>query len=192
MFKGEAEINGEKVVQDTAVYAMDIANIRTLEQDAIIWRFELVPTCAAPAYAQGDGVCSEMKMSRRVRMFELTPRTKWFYRLDSIYDKGASSTGLHSNPGSGIRCLLSGDLHVRGTVAEESDNVNPGDYWYEEGTYPIVSTTYGDEVKTAFVRGMILPVEFAEISKNPAMWIEGPPKAIASWKCYAKQVVRLI
>ena len=188
VLEGAAEINGKTAAQDTAVYAMDIANIRSLDHDAALWRFGLVPTDAPLVYAKGDGVCSELKIRRSVRMFELAPRTQWLFRLDCIYDN-IGSTGLHSHPGSGIRCLLSGNLHVRGTVGEESDNVNLGDCWYEEGSYPIVSTTY-DDIPTKFLRGMVLPVEYAQYP-DTAMWIEGAKAVESSWKSYSQQIVRL-
>ena len=188
VLEGAAEINGKTAAQDTAVYAMDIANIRSPDQDTTLWRFELVPTDAPLVYAESGGACSEMKLRRRVRMFELTPRTQWLFRLDCIYDN-VGSTGLHSHPGSGIRCLLSGNLHVRGAIGEESDNVNPGDCWYEEGSYPIISTTY-DDIPTAFLRGMVLPVEYAQYP-DTAMWIEGAKAVQSSWKSYSQQIVRL-
>ena len=121
-------------------------------------------------------------------MFELTPRTKWLFRLDCIYDN-QGSTGLHSHPGSGIRCLLSGNLHVRSSIGEESDNIRQGDCWYEEGSYPIVSTT-DKGTTSSFLRGMVLPMEYAEYP-DTAMWIEGKKSVISSWKSYAQEVVRL-
>jgi len=188
ILEGAAEINGEPAARDTAVYTADIANIRSLDQDTTIWRFEFTPDDAPLVYAKGGGVVSLLGIRRPVRMFELTPRTQWLFRLDCIYDN-LGSTGLHSHPGSGIRCLLSGNLHVRGTIGEESDNVKPGDCWYEEGSYPIVSTTYGDE-PAAFLRAMVLPVEYAQYP-DTAIWIEGAKAVQSSWKCYSQQIVRL-
>jgi len=186
--EGAAEINGEVVAEDTAFYAMDIANIRALDKDAVIWRFELTPSDAPLVYAKGEGTTSVLKMRRDVKMFEMMPRQQWLFRLDCIYDN-LGSTGLHSHPGSGIRCLLSGNLHVRGTLGEESDSVNRGDCWYEEGCYPIVSSTWGED-PTAFLRAMVLPVEYAEYP-DTAMWIEGSKVVKSAWKSYSQQVVRL-
>ena len=72
---------------------------------------------------------------------------------------------------------------------ECSDNTKTGDAWYEEGSYPIISTTYGDE-PAAFLRGMILPVEYDEYP-DTAMWIEGEKKVQSSWKNYSQQVIML-
>lgn len=188
VLSGGAVINGKHAAPDTAVYCADQVRVASGGEDAVLWRFELTPTADPIAYLKGPGVTSVLKMLRRVRMFELTPRTKWLFRLDCIYNN-LGSTGLHSHPGSGIRCLLSGNLHVRGTVAEESDNVAQGDVWYEEGSYPIVSTTYGD-FPTAFLRGMVLPVEYDKYP-DTAMWIEGAKKCTSDWKAYSQQIVLL-
>ena len=188
VLKGSAEINGVQVAADTAHYCMDNVLIATGGEDAVLWRWELVPTAMPDAYLEGEGVTSVLKVARRVRMFQLSPRTKWLFRLDCIYDN-LGSTGLHSHPGSGIRCLLAGNLHVRGDIGECSDNEKQGDAWYEEGSYPIVSTTYGDD-PAAFLRGMVLPVEYDKYP-DTAVWIEGEKKVQSSWKNYSQQIVML-
>lgn len=195
--KGKIDLNGTEVGEDAALYAQDSACVKALE-DSIIWRFQLLRTAADYDYACGDGVRSVMKMDRRVRMFDLQPRSKWLFRLDCIYDN-VGSTGLHSHPGSGIRCLKSGALYVRGVIGEESDNSRPGDTWYEEGSYPIVSTSYIPDGKheadpacpSDFLRGMVLPIEYAEYP-DTAMWIEGTKEVQSSWKLYSGQIVRLL
>lgn len=188
VLRGSAVINDEAVSADTAKYCEDTAYVEAGSEETVIWRFELLPTCTPPAYMKGNGIKSILKMQRRVRMFELSARTQWLFRLDCIYDN-LGSTGLHSHPGSGIRCLLSGDLHVRGAIGEESDNEKQGDTWYEEGSYPIISSTHGTE-PSAFLRGMVLPAEYAEYP-DTAMWIEGSKSVQSSWKSYSQQVVRL-
>lgn len=198
VYKGKIELNGQIVEEDSALYAQDSARITAIE-DSIIWRFQLLRTSQPLDYAYGDGVVgSVLKMDRRVRMFDLQPRSQWLFRLDCIYDN-VGSTGLHSHPGSGIRCLKSGELHVRGRVGEESDNVRPGDAWYEEGSYPIVSTSYVPDGQheadpnnpSDFLRAMVLPVEYAEYP-DTAMWIEGAKEVQSSWKSYSQQIVRLL
>ena len=197
VFQGKITVNEEEVSADEAKYVQDCARIMVWE-DSIIWRFQLLRTSHELDYAQGDGVKSILKMDRRVRMFDLQPRSKWLFKLDCIYDN-VGSTGLHSHPGSGIRCLKSGELHVRGTIGEESDNVKPGDCWYEEGSYPIVSTSYMPDGKheadpgnpSDFLRAMILPVEY-DGYPDTAMWIEGAKEVQSSWKLYSQQIVRLL
>ena len=197
VYRGSITMNDVRVGCDAAQYAQDCTRIAALE-DSIIWRFQLLRTSEPLHYAEGDGVSSILTMNRRVRMFDLQPRSQWLFRLDCIYDN-VGSTGLHSHPGSGIRCLKSGQLHVRGRVGEESDNVRPGDAWYEEGSYPIVSTSYMPDGRheadpgdpSDFLRGMVLPVEYAEYP-DTAMWIEGLKGVQSSWKSYSQQVVRLL
>lgn len=197
VYSGAVTVNDTEVKADAAQYAQDCARITALE-DSVVWRFQLLRTAEPLAYAEGDGVKSVLKMDRRVRMFDLQPRSQWLFRLDCIFNN-VGSTGLHSHPGSGIRCLKSGELHVRGRVGEESDNVKPGDTWYEEGSYPIVSTSYMPDGKheadpsnpSDFLREMILPVEYAEYP-DTAMWIEGAKGVQSSWKSYSQQIVRLL
>lgn len=72
------------------------------------------------------------------------------FRLDAIVDF-EGSTGLHSNPGSGIRCLVQGQLYVESAKGEDSASSMTGDTWYEEGAYPVVTTTEPG-VSTTFLR----------------------------------------
>lgn len=197
VYRGTVTVNDLVVAADHAQYAQDCSRVAA-QTDSIVWRFQLLRTSEPLIYAAGDGVRSILKMDRPVRMFDLQPRSQWLFRLDCIYDN-VGSTGLHSHPGSGIRCLKSGELHVRGRVGEESDNVKPGDAWYEEGSYPIVSTSYmPDGIQkpdpanpSDFLRGMILPPEYAEYP-DTAMWIEGEKAVQSSWKSYSQQIVRLL
>jgi hypothetical protein len=115
--------------------------------------------------AWGDGVTSRLRMSRRIRMFELVPTSKWLFRLDCIYNN-RGSTGLHSHPGSGIRCMLKGHLRVESDKGESSDNRLTGDCWYEEGSYPLISTSDPGE-SADFLRGMVLPPEYARYPIPP-------------------------
>ena len=121
-------------------------------------------------------------------MFELAPTSKWLFRLDCIIDN-QGSTGLHSHPGSGIRCMLKGQLRVESDKGESSDNNNPGDCWYEEGSYPLVSTTDAGN-KATFLRGMVLPPEYGRYP-DTAVWIEGSKSCLSEWKNYFQKIVTL-
>lgn len=197
VYSGTADVNDFTVTADQAEYVPDCSRIKAIE-DCVIWRFQLLRTSESFSYARGEGVKSILKMDRRVRMFDLQPRSKWLFRLDCIYDN-VGSTGLHSHPGSGIRCLKSGELHVRGQAGEESDNTKPGDAWYEEGSYPIVSTSYIPDGKheadpdnpSDFLRAMVLPPEYDKYP-DTAMWIEGTKAVQSSWKNYSQQIIRLL
>ena len=132
VLRGSATINGEAVGQDRAVYCKDVAAVVAGPDGAVVWRWELVRTEEPNNIAWGDGIASRLRMSRHIRMFELVPTSKWLFRLDSIYNN-RGSTGLHSHPGSGIRCMLEGHLRVESDKGESSDNSITGDCWYEEG-----------------------------------------------------------
>ncbi len=189
VLKGSATINGEAVGQDKAVYCKDVAAVAAGPDGAVVWRWELVRTEEPNNIAWGDGIASRLRMSRHIRMFELVPTSKWLFRLDSIYNN-RGSTGLHSHPGSGIRCMLEGHLRVESDKGESSDNSITGDCWYEEGSYPLISTS--DPGETAdFLRGMVLPPEYSRYP-DTAVWIEGTKSCESDWKSYVQTVVTLL
>lgn len=188
VFEGSAGINGEEVSADDAVYHKDTVAIEAGAGGAWIWRWELVRTRTPNNLSIGEGIDSHLKMSRRIRMFELVPTSKWLFRLDCIMDN-EGSTGLHSHPGSGIRCMIQGQMRVVSEKGECSDNNHPGDCWYEEGSYPLVSTT-DEGNKATFLRGMILPPEYDRYP-DTAIWIEGAKSCKSNWKNYFQKVVTL-
>ena len=189
VLKGSATIDGDVVEQDEAVYCKDVASVQAGPEGAVVWRWELVRAEEPNNIAWGDGVSSRLRMSRCVRMFELVPTSKWLFRLDSIYNN-RGSTGLHSHPGSGIRCMLQGHLRVESDKGESSDNSLTGDCWYEEGSYPLISTS--DPGETAdFLRGMVLPPEYTRYP-DTAVWIEGKKSCESDWKSYVQTVATLL
>jgi hypothetical protein len=188
LYEGSLTVNGQLLKKDTAVYSKDVSTIEVGASGAWIWRWELVRTVEPNNLAQGEGIRSHLRMSRRIRMFELVPTSKWLFRLDSIVNN-EGSTGLHSHPGSGIRCMLEGHLRVESEKGESSDNRQPGDAWYEEGSYPLVSTSDPGE-KATFLRGMVLPPEYIKYP-DTAVWIEGVKSCKSDWKNYVQNVVTL-
>jgi len=188
IYKGSATVNGQLLKEDAAVYSQDVTTIQAGPNGAWVWRWDLVRTSEPNNLAHGEGIESRLRMSRRVRMFELVPTSKWLFRLDAIVDN-EGSTGLHSHPGSGIRCMLEGHLRVESDKGESSDNRQPGDAWYEEGSYPLVSTSDPGE-KATFLRGMVLPPEYIKYP-DTAVWIEGSKSCKSDWKSYAQKVVTL-
>ena len=189
IYEGSANINGELVKKDSAVYCRDVVQLMAGPDGAQVWRWELVRTAEPNNLAQGEGIDSHLCMSRRIRMFELVPTSKWLFRLDCIIDN-EGSTGLHSHPGSGIRCMIEGQLRVESDKGECSDNNQPGDYWYEEGSYPLISTSDPGN-KATFLRGMVLPPEYDKYP-DTAVWIEGAKSCKSDWKNYAQTVVTLL
>ena len=189
VYEGSITVNGQVLKKDMAAYSKDIATVEAGLSGARVWRWELVRTVSPNNLAQGDGITSHLRMARRVRMFELVPTSKWLFRLDAILNN-EGSTGLHSHPGSGIRCMLEGHLRVESEKGESSDNHHPGDAWYEEGSYPLISTS--DPGETAnFLRGMVLPPEYSRYP-DTAVWIEGVKSCKSDWKSYVQNVVTLL
>jgi hypothetical protein len=185
---GSATVNHETLEHDGSTYFEDFATIRAGDDGATIWRWELAPATDPLSLLSGEGVRSRLCMSRGVKMFELVPTSKWLFRLDCI-EGFQGSTGLHSHPGSGIRCLLDGHLRAESDKGEDSDNRTRGDVWYEEGSYPLVSTV-DPGIKTTFLRGMVLPPEYTKFG-DTALFIEGSRATIDGWKGYAQAVVTL-
>lgn len=175
VWKGSASINGELISEDTAVYAEDIVVVNAGSSGAELLRWELTPEEDSLHLLAGGQATSVLRMSRRIKMFELVPTSRWLFRLDCILN-AEGATGLHAHPGSGIRCMLSsnGECRVKSEKGEESVSRNPGDVWYEEGSYPIDSIR-PPGVQTTFLRGMIFPPEF-ENFYDTVIWMEGQRK----------------
>lgn len=194
--KGSATINGELVAEDSAAYAEDIVAVKAGDSGAELLRWELAPKDDPLHLLIADGTSSELRMSRRIKMFELVPTSRWLFRMDCILN-AEGATGLHAHPGSGIRCMLSsnGECRVESEKGEESVSRNAGDVWYEEGAYP-VNSTRPPGVKTTFLRGMVFPPEF-EKYHDTVIWIEGQRKSGVSGdaskhvKHYLQKVIRL-
>lgn len=75
-------------------------------------------------------------------------------RCDRVDFPAGGEAMLHTHQGPGIRCLLSGTLHVR--VGNESKRLTPMDAWFEAGPDPVHAVASAVE-PTAFVRVMVLP-----------------------------------
>jgi uncharacterized cupin superfamily protein len=186
---GSIGVNGENLNADNAVYKGDAFSIRAGLNGAVVWRWELVRTEDIPNLAVGDGIVSKLAIARKIKMFEMFPTTRWQFKLDAIVDN-QGCTGLHSHPGSGIRCLIKGNLSTVSEKGGDTQNFNSGDCWYEEGAYPVTSTTTPGE-KATFMRGMILPPEYAIYPGETPIWIEGKKTAVSRWKGYVSQIIHL-
>jgi hypothetical protein len=185
---GAATINGVELAQGSACYCEDFLTVKAGLDGAELWRWGIVRDGAGLGLLEGEGVCSLLRMRRTIKMFELVPTSKWLFRLDCIVEF-EGTTGLHSHPGSGIRCLLGGQLRTESEKGENTNNEHRGDVWYEEGAYPLVSTV--DEGKKAtFLRGIILPPEYL-IYGETATWIEGAKAKYSEWRPLVQQVVTL-
>jgi hypothetical protein len=83
---------------------------------------------------------------------ELDDATEWLMRHDRVDFEPGGIAHRHVHPGPGIRYLLFGAITI--------DSLGPGEAWFERGPDPVLATTAPDE-PSAFVRVMLLPVEWA-------------------------------
>jgi quercetin dioxygenase-like cupin family protein len=89
---------------------------------------------------------------------DLDEGTGWIMRLDRIdFDPGGIAY-RHTHPGPGIRYLLFGSITI--DSEGEQHTYGPGEPWFERGPDPVLATTSPDE-PSAFVRVLLLPVEYA-------------------------------
>lgn len=169
--QGSMTVNGQALQTGNSRYVDNGLQLVAGPEGATLWRWSLQRVDGSTSgELAGSGVASVLRIRRAIKMFEMYPTTRWLFRLDEVLNF-EGTTGLHSHPGSGIRCLLSGALR---TESEKNENVyssERGDVWYEEGAYPLV-TTSDPGLKSTFLRGLILPPEYAGL-KDTANWISG-------------------
>jgi quercetin dioxygenase-like cupin family protein len=89
---------------------------------------------------------------------ELDPATEWLMRHDRVDFEPGGIAYRHTHPGPGIRYLLFGQITIESEGAVRT--YGPGEPWFERGPDPVLATTAPDE-PSAFVRVMLLPVEWA-------------------------------
>jgi hypothetical protein len=89
---------------------------------------------------------------------ELDDATEWLMRCDRVDFGPGGIAYRHTHPGPGIRYLLFGAITIDSLGAEHT--LGPGEAWFERGPDPVLATTAADE-PSAFVRVMLLPVQFA-------------------------------
>jgi hypothetical protein len=101
-----------------------------------------------------DEAGAEAKLSAPV---ELEPSLRWLMRCDRVDFPPGGVAYLHTHPGPGIRCLLTGSIRIE--TAGESRTYGPFEAWFEPGPEPVFAAT-SDAGETAFVRVMLLPGEW--------------------------------
>ena len=185
---GAARISGLEAATGDTDYSEDVLDVRSGPEGAELWRWGIARYDSSMGLLEGEGVESTLRMMRKVKMFEMVPTGKWLFRLDCIVEF-QGTTGLHSHPGSGIRCLLEGQLRTESEKGEDTNNTQSGDVWYEEGSYPLVSTV-DEGQKATFLRGMILPPEYLDFAET-ATWIEGVKATYKEWKLLRQKLVTL-
>ena len=88
--------------------------------------------------------------------FEL-PQGGQFLRLDQVAFPPGASAYRHVHPGAGIRFLTKGTLDIQSDHGVEQ--MAAGIAWFEDANSPVKATASHSR-PTAFVRGMVLPIDF--------------------------------
>lgn len=89
---------------------------------------------------------------------ELDPAVEWLLRCDRVDFPPGGVAYTHIHPGPGIRCLLHGSIRIETGGAAHS--YGPLGAWFEPGPEPVYAAASETE-QTAFVRVLLLPVEWA-------------------------------
>jgi len=84
----------------------------------------------------------------------LDPKGAYLMRCDRVDFPPGGIAYTHTHQGPGIRCLLSGEIRVRVSGAEQL--VRPGEAWFEAGPDPVLALA-SEREPTAFARVMVLP-----------------------------------
>jgi quercetin dioxygenase-like cupin family protein len=83
---------------------------------------------------------------------------EWLVRCDRVEFPPGGVAYRHVHPGPGIRYLLYGTLTI--DADGHSQTYGPGQAWFEGADYPVLATA-NENVDTAFVRVLVLPVQWA-------------------------------
>jgi len=86
------------------------------------------------------------------------PARPWLLRCDRVDFPLGGVAHLHTHPGPGIRCLLTGTIRIESEG--RSTSYGPMEPWFESGPEPVFAAASGEE-ETAFVRVLLLPREWA-------------------------------
>lgn len=123
------------------------------EQEAVIWRWELVPAnhAGGAALRSAPATRSTLKLEHAV---ELDPAFGWLIRCDRVQFPPGGVALTHVHQGPGIRCVLSGEITIE---TEGQKHVHAaGDAWFEIGHSPVLAPTTED-MATTFIRCFLLP-----------------------------------
>lgn len=96
---------------------------------------------------------SEMVLSKELSL-DTSPA---ILRLDQVTFPARARAYWHMHPGPGIRYLTCGALQLKSE--HNTEIMQPGKAWFEDANSPAQATAQ-DADTTAFIRAMILPVQF--------------------------------
>jgi quercetin dioxygenase-like cupin family protein len=140
---GAETAGGDRVVYDVANDAAFFGEAH-VEGHALVWQFDDTPEEAEDAL-----------LSRRV---QLDPFADWIVRCDRVDFPPGGIAYRHTHPGPGIRYLLHGSLEIHSEG--HSTTFGAGGAWFESGPEPVLAEA-AQHLKTAFVRVLVLPAEWA-------------------------------
>jgi len=86
----------------------------------------------------------------------LDPKGTYLMRCDRVDFPPGGIAYTHTHQGSGIRCLLQGEIRIK--VSGKEHLVRPGEAWFEAGPDPVLALA-SEREPTSFARVMVLPAE---------------------------------
>lgn len=157
---------------------------------ATLFRYDLAEGSKADKFAAGDGVSSDMKMSREIWSLDIQKGSDWLFRLDYIRNPQGQTADVHTHEGPGIRTLLTGTFHCN-QPSEEGRADQPGDPWWETGIEAVISTPSGD-CPAKFLRAMVLPSELSVGPRMSGKFLRNKIPSEPGWKVWDCLVDKLV
>lgn len=186
---GRVHVGKKPLAENKALYVSDATVIAGDAEWSMVWRWEIEKTGSSPYILSGDEIYSCLRLSREITSLDLQPGSQWLFRLDRIKMAAGRITDPHVHPGPGIRCLIEGTFSAD-QKSEAIPQRLPGDPWWEVGPDEVVARA-APTMRTRFMRGMILPPQFADGSET-ATWLDtkAPPPS-DNWTLFVDQVITL-
>jgi hypothetical protein len=131
---------GQRIVYDVAANEAYFG-AASVHGHALVWELE-----------EGGGAAARLDAE-----LELDPSVEWLLRCDRVDFPPGGVAYLHTHPGPGIRCLLSGEIRI--DTEGRSSTYGPLEAWFERGPEPVFAAA-SEREETAFVRVMLLPREW--------------------------------
>ena len=166
---GSVLLAGKAVNEGEAWHSEGTATLKPGGHGAACWRWELVPTDSAGAFASGHGTTTREKLSAQL---ETIPQGELLMRGDSVAFPPGGCAYQHRHQGPGIRCLIEGGIRI--DTHGRSTSYGPGGAWYESGLEPVFAQAAGDR-PSRFIRVMILPR--ALLGKSSIQYVNEDDKA---------------